>query len=304
VLRPRGADGVRPCEAHCPIVHARFRNGARATEHLAPADGGRRTVVITSAPPSDDLQVQVIRDETDVETTRRLRDAILANISHEFRTPLSAQLASIELLLDQLSDLRADQIEGLVRAQQRSTLRLTQLIDNLLESARIEAGMGTLRRQSVVLDDVVEEALALTRPLLDQRQQELHLDLPYPLPPICGDARLLTQVFVNLLGNANKFAPQGTTIDIGGAVDHEYVTIWVADQGPGLPDGTGQNLFGRFVRSAHQEPEQNGAGLGLWLVKSIVERHGGRVEVQTNPAGTRMNVVLPREHVGEGINRR
>jgi K+-sensing histidine kinase KdpD len=304
VLRPRGAHGARPCEDQCPIVHARFRGSASATEHLVLPDGRRRTVVITSAPPVDDLQVQVMRDETDVEATRRLRDAILANISHEFRTPLSAQLASIELLLDQLPELSVDQIEELVRSQQRSTLRLTQLIDNLLESARVEAGMGTIRRQPVALDDVVEEAVELTRPLLEQRDQAVLVDLPYPLPSISGDARRLTQVFVNLLGNANKFAPADSTIEIGGAVDNATVSVWVADQGPGLPAGSSQRLFERFVRSGQDEPEQSGVGLGLSLVKSIVERHGGRVEVQPNTVGTRLNVVLPRERVIENTDSR
>ena len=268
---------------------------ARATEHLLLPDGPRRTVVITSAPAVDEMQVQVLRYETEVEATRRLRDTILANISHEFRTPLSAQLASIELLLDQLPDLTVDQIGELVLAQQRGTLRLTQLIDNLLESARLEAGQDGIRRQPVALDEVVEEALEMTRPLLDQRRQHAVVELPYPLPAVCGDARRLQQVFVNLLGNANKFAPPDSTIEIGGAIDDATIAVWVADQGPGLPPTVGQGLFERFVRSSHEEPEQSGVGLGLWLVKSIVERHGGRVEAQSHSNGTRMCVVLPRE---------
>lgn len=296
VLHPQGRDGVRPCENQCPIVHARFRRGARATEHLLLPNGERRTVVITSAAPTDEVQVQVLRDETEIEATRRLRDAILANISHEFRTPLSAQLASIELLLDQLPDLHTDQIGSLVTAQQRGTLRLMQLIDNLLESARIEAGQDRIRRQPVALDEVVEEALELTRPLLEQRHQTVVFELPYPLPPVCGDAQRLQQVFVNLLGNANKFAPAGSTIEIGGTVSTTSLTIWVADQGPGLPATANQGMFKRFVRSSGEEPEQSGVGLGLWLVKSIVERHGGQVEAQTLATGTRICIVLPVEH--------
>jgi signal transduction histidine kinase len=303
LLHPQGTNGTRPCEEHCPIVHARFRGGARATEHLVLPDGQRRTVVITSAPPTDEIQVQVMRDETEIEATRRLRDSILANISHEFRTPLSAQLASIELLLDQLPDLTTAQIGELVLAQQRGTLRLTQLIDNLLESARIEAGLATIRRQPVALDEVVEEALELTRPLFDQRGQEVIMDLPYPLPAVQGDGRRLTQVFVNLLGNAQKFAPAGSTIEIGGTVDRDTITLWVADQGPGLPVMAGQGIFQRFVRSSADEPEQSGVGLGLYLVKSIVERHAGRVEARIEQSGTRMCVVLPREQDHENPDR-
>jgi signal transduction histidine kinase len=295
VLNPQGPDGVRPCAEQCPIVHARFRGGARATERLLLRDGTRRSVVITSAPPADEQQVQVLRDETEVEAVRRLRDAVLANISHEFRTPLSAQLASIELLLDALPDLTTEQIGGLILALQRGTLRLTQLIDNLLESARVEAGRNSIRRRPVALDEVIEEALELTRPLLDQRQQTIAVALPFPLPPIVGDAPLLTQVFVNLLANANKFAPAGSTIAIGGQVADTDITLWVEDQGAGLPADADAELFSRFVRSEGDEPEQSGVGLGLWIVKSIVERHGGQVAADSRATGTRMCVTLPFE---------
>jgi signal transduction histidine kinase len=294
VLHPQGPGGVRPCEDRCPIVHARFRGGARATEHLLLGDGRRRTVVITSAPSAEGRQVQVLRDETEVEAARRLRDAVLANISHEFKTPLSAQLASIELLLDQLPDLSTDQIGQLVLALQRGTLRLTQLIDNLLESARIEAGRDEIRRQQVALDEVVEDALELTRPLLEQRGQAVAVDLPFPLPLVAGDALLLTQVFVNLVANANKFAPAGSTIRIGGHVGEASVMLWVEDEGPGLPPDAGPALFGRFVRAGAEDPAQSGVGLGLWLVKSIVERHCGRIDAIGNGVGLRMCVTLPR----------
>jgi signal transduction histidine kinase len=303
VLRPQGPGGVRPCEEHCPIVHARFRGGARATEHLLLGDGRRRTVVITSAPAVDGPQVQVLRDETEVEAARRLRDAILSNISHEFKTPLSAQLASIELLLDQLPDLATEQIGQLVLALQRGTVRLTQLIDNLLESARIEAGHDALRAQRVALDEVIEDALELTRPLLDQREQAIEVELPYPLPAIPGDALRLSQVFVNLLANANKFAPAGSTIRVGGEVGDAVVTLWVEDQGPGLPPDAGPALFGRFVRAPVEDPRQSGVGLGLWIVKSIVERHRGRVDARSNRAGLRMCVTLPREESDEDTGR-
>jgi signal transduction histidine kinase len=308
VLNPQGPDGVRPCQDRCPIIHARFQVGARATEHLRLADGRQHIVVITSARRGDDSadgsandrrQVQVMRDETEVEATRRLRDTILAHISHEFRTPLSAQLASLDLLLDQLPDLRQDQVGELVRSLQRGTLRLTQLIDNLLESVRIEVGQTGMRRRLVSLGGVVEEALEMIRPLLDQRQQSVVVELPKTLPPIWGDAPRLVQVFVNLLANANKYAPAGSAIRIGGDVSNEELTVWVEDQGSGLPDPSGASHFSPFVRSSAAEPEAGGIGLGLWIVKSIVERHGGNVGVQPGGPGTRMLIILPRETLGQ-----
>jgi signal transduction histidine kinase len=310
VLRPQGKDGVRPCEESCPIVHARFRGVATATEHLLRPDGTRRTVVIHSAPPAEDQQVQVLRDETDVEAARRQRDAVLANISHEFRTPLSAQLASIELLRDRLLQAPGG-LDGatrdLVLSLERGSLRLTQLIDNLLESVRIESGQDSIRNRPVALDEVVEEAVEMTRPLLAQRGQSIEIDLPYPIPPVRGDAPRLTQVFVNLLANANKFAPADSTVRVSGAVEGGAIVLWVEDDGPGLPGGSetgGGELFDPFVRRAGEgeEPEMGGMGLGLWIVRSIVERHGGRVEAGPGPGGrgTRMRVVLPRETAKEG----
>jgi signal transduction histidine kinase len=309
VLNPQGPDGVRPCEERCPIVHARFRGSARATEDLLLPSGERRSVVITSAPAGDRAgarapfdsarQFQVMRDETEVEATRRLRDTVLANITHEFRTPLSAQLASIELLRDRLPDLKTEEARDLVLSIERGTLRLTQLVDNLLESVRIDAGHDSIRRQPVALEEVVDEAVDLASPLLALRDQTLNVDLPYPLPAVSGDAPRLVQVFVNLLANANKFAPAGSAIGIGGETRGREIALWVEDEGPGLPPEAGDRLFERFMRAAGEEPQESGMGLGLFIVKSIVERHGGRVEASDRggAAGTRMCVILP---AGEG----
>lgn len=291
VLRPAERGGVRPCEEHCPIVHARFRGGARATEHVTGAGAGRRTVVITSAPIAGELQVQVMRDESEIEATRRMRDAVLANISHEFRTPLSAQLASLELLLDRLPDLSTDEAAELVTSLQRGTLRLAQLVDNLIESVRIEADEADIRRVPVHLDEVVEQALELTGPLFGQRGQVVDLALPFPMPQVTGDATRLCQVLVNLLANACKYAPEGTTVTVGGTIQAGGVALWVEDQGPGLPDGADALPFTRFWRGA--ESEAGGAGLGLYIAKSIVERHGGRIEAKSGSGGTRMTVHLP-----------
>ena len=312
VLKPApGPEGVRPCDDQCPILHARFRGATRSTERLQLADGTQKVVVITSAPPTEDLQFQVFSDETEQDAARRLRDAVLANISHEFRTPLAAQRASLELLRERLDQLDREAqgtepgsgqgadtpTRRLVLSLERGSLRLTQLVDNLLESVRIEAGHASLRRSPVALDEVVEEAMEMTAPLLAQRGQRLEVDLPYPLPEVEGDAPRLTQVFVNLLANAQKFAPADSLVRIGGEVRPEVVLLWVEDEGPGIPGGAGRSLFERFVRAPGRddnEPEQSGMGLGLWIVQSIVERHGGTVEARREGAGTRVRVTLPR----------
>jgi signal transduction histidine kinase/HAMP domain-containing protein len=293
VLKPRDEDGRRPCDFRCPIVQARSAESAKAIEHLAPRPGDARTAVITSAALADGLQVQVIRDETELEAVRRARDSVLANISHEFRTPLAAQLASIELLLTGLEQMPREQLRELITSLERGTLRLTQLIDNLLESVRIESGQLAIRQQSVALAEVVDDARTLVGSLLAQRGQTLDVSLPEELPSVSGDKTRLTQVFVNLLANANKFAPADSVVRIGAEAQAGKVHAWVEDEGAGPAAVEDAQLFARFRRGG-TEPEPAGLGLGLWLVKSIIDRHGGRVAFERTAAGrTRFSFTLP-----------
>lgn len=293
VLKPRLENGRRICDFKCPILQARIDGTAQNVERLMAA-GDERTTVITSAGQVDGLQVQVIRDETELEAVRRARDSVLANISHEFRTPLAAQLASIELLREGLTNMSREQQMELVLSLERGTLRLTQLIDNLLESVRIESGQLGIRRQSVNLAEVVEDARALIGSLLVLRNQTLESTIPEELPNIEGDATRLTQVFVNLIANASKFAPEGTVIRVGAQANEGHVVAWVEDEGPGLPAGESESMFERFRRGPDEEPEPGGLGLGLWIVKSIVARHGGTIDAtRTSENRTRFSITLP-----------
>jgi len=295
VLKPRDVDGRRPCDFQCPILQARTDNSTKAVEHLQVATG-ERTTVITSSGVVDGLQVQVIRDETELEAVRRARDSVLANISHEFRTPLAAQLASIELLLEGIETLEPAQKKDLVMSLQRGALRLTRLIDNLLESVRIESGQLGIRHQSVDLTEAVEDAQELIGSLLTLRHQTLEVRLPEGLPYIEGDKTRLTQVFVNLLANANKFAPEGSTVHIGAEVADQHVLTWVEDEGAGPDTGESEAIFARFQRGSGEEPEPGGLGLGLWIVKSIIDRHAGSIALtRTEQGRTRFTITLPIE---------
>ena len=301
VLKPRNEDGRRPCDYRCPILQARTDSSAKAIEHLQVGAGqvgtsDARTTVITSSSNVDGLQVQVIRDETELEAVRRARDSVLANISHEFRTPLAAQLASIELLLEGMETLQPSQQKELVMSLERGALRLTRLIDNLLESVRIESGQLNIRHQSVELAEVVEDARALVGSLLTLRRQSLEVTLPEDLPYVEGDGPRLTQVFVNLLANANKFAPEDSIVRIGAEAIDGQVHVWVEDEGPGPGAGESEAIFARFQRGSEEEPEPGGLGLGLWIVKSIIDRHAGTISlVRTEQGRTRFLITLPIE---------
>jgi signal transduction histidine kinase len=298
VLKPCGApgtSGARPCATTaCPILRARQAGSAQAVEQLQTSSGTRQTV-ITSSRVVNGLQVQVLRDETELEGVRRARDTVLANVSHEFRTPLAAQLASIELLREGLKTSPPEKLEELVLSLERGTLRLTRLIDNLLESVRIESGQIDVRRQTIALADVVDDARVLVEALLRQRRQPLEVELPEGLE-LQGDATRLTQVFVNLIANASKFAPEDTPIRIGASADGNLIQTWVEDSGPGLPEGDTVGIFERFKRGGSQEPEPGGLGLGLWISRSIVERHGGSITAgRTSEGRTRFTLSLPVE---------
>jgi signal transduction histidine kinase len=242
------------------------------------------------------MQVQVLRDETELEAVRRARDGVLGNISHEFRTPLAAQLASIELLRDGLPTMTRDEQGELLANVERGVLRLMRLIDNLLESVRIEAGQLSIRRQQVDIAEVVREAGELLQPLLAQRQLRLQADSEQLDVAVPGDSQRLLQVFVNLLSNAAKFAPERSTICIEARRHPAQLELWVEDAGAGIAGGNNVAIFERFRRAEGAEPDAPGLGLGLWIVKSIIERHGGRIEVtRTESQHTRFTIWLPLE---------
>jgi len=241
-----------------------------------------------------------------------VRDVVLANLSHELKTPLAAQLASVELLRDSLFDSQdaepgsdspgsagspASAAAVLVGSLERSTLRLLGLVENLLASARLETGDWAMRSEPVDLAEVAREAAVLLGPLFEQRRQSVE-------PPasaatwVVGDRTQLLQVMLNLLGNANKFAPEGTRVRIAGGRDGVDAVLLVEDEGPGLPPVDEASLFGRYRRFGGSA-RPHGAGLGLWIVHSIVRRHGGSVAAETRAeGGARFTVRLPAVEAG------
>ena len=187
----------------------------------------------------------------------------------------------------------------LADSQYRGSMRLSQLVDNLLESVRIESGEMRLRRQPVDLNEVIQDAVELMKPLTDQREQTVVMSLSGG-DGVVGDSPRLASVMVNLLANANKFAPDRTSIWIEMEWTADSVTAWVEDEGPGLPAlGAALDLFAPFRRSPHEEPSQRGTGLGLAIVHAVVIAHGGEVKVAQprHGRGARIGIVLPRAKV-------
>jgi signal transduction histidine kinase len=264
--------------------------GVKRQIQITTRGGQRKTLAVTSAkvvPPDSDTEqtVLVLRDITDEEMGRRRHSYFLGNITHEFRTPLSGLKASIELLLDETEYLSPDETHELLNSIHLSVSGLQALVDNLLESVNIEAGRFSIHHRPVDLNRITAEAIRTMQPLLDRRKQRLSLAEPLQLPTVYADPTRLTQVMINLLANASKYSPQGQAIDLELAQAEGSIKVTLADRGPGIPPGERANLFNRFVRVGAQTSEQYGIGLGLSVVKAIVEGHGGEVGVDERPGG-------------------
>jgi PAS domain S-box-containing protein len=290
----------QPINALFPLADS--PNDQTFLDHIPPAGEKReievrtrsgKTMVVAATgarlvpPNSDTVQVAlVLRDVTEEQALRNLRSFFLANISHEFRTPLSTLNASIELLMDQVDDLSPAEIRELLNPTHLSLLSLQSLIDNLLESSSIEAGSFRLRRRAVRLEDVMADALTIVRPLVERRRQAIAVTEPARLPTLPADRARLTQALVNLLSNAAKYSPLGCPIDLVISQSDSILRLAVADRGPGVSPEDRVNLFRRFMRlDAQGGDEQYGIGLGLYLVKRIAEAHGGQVGVEDRPGG-------------------
>ncbi len=230
-----------------------------------------------------------------LEEHERLRSDFIGSISHELRTPLTAVRAGIGMLDVSASDrLREEECRLLANAR-RNTERLSLLIDDLLASGQLETGTLRLDQEPLDLRAVVTNAMSAMHPLLEQRDQDLEVDLPEPLP-IKGDARRLEQVLVNLLANANIHTPPGTRITISGRAGADEIRLMVRDNGPGIPEPEMEAVFSRFHRL---DGAAGGSGLGLTIARSIVELHGGQIWAERVPeGGTSFTIVLSRRADG------
>lgn len=236
--------------------------------------------------------VLVFRDVSDEEAIHRLLGDFLANITHEFRTPLSALAASIELLLDQLDTLNPEELKELLNSLHLGVLSLQTLTDNLLEGASIEAGRFRVQPRSGELTEIVTEAVRIMQPLLNKYNQRLIIELPADLPEIMVDMRRTGQVLINLLSNAIKWSPKGSEITLKAEIDASQdsvgcrVKVSIGDQGPGISSDRKQDLFKRFAhRQVRDQRTEHGAGLGLSVVKTIVEAQNGQVGVADRTGG-------------------
>lgn len=230
-------------------------------------------------------RVVVLRDVSEEEAINQLRCNFLANVAHEFRTPLSGIIATTEMLVENSANLTTDELTDLANMIRQSISHMQTLVDNLLESAAMDAGCFRLRPRPILLQDAIENAAALMAPLLKRRDQSLIRSSSEETVTLWADLERLVQVIVNLLMNASKFSPIGSPITLSVEPGRDSVLLTVSDCGPGLPAERYAELFNRFVTGDQPGGTQYGIGLGLSVVKAIVEAHGGEVGAANRPEG-------------------
>ncbi|BDV33289.1 hybrid sensor histidine kinase/response regulator [Methylocystis iwaonis] len=259
----------------------------------------RRTLIsaLRSALEARRLQYQ-IRDALDEQkAANRKKDEFIATLSHELRNPL-APIRSAVHVLRRLDDDEAskDKASRLLAMIERQTDHLVQLVDDLLEASRITTGKIALKRRPVSLAETIHRASEISEPLIASARHKLSISLDEEPLVVDGDPVRLTQIFANLLNNAAKYTPPGGRIQVTLERDGALAIVRVADDGIGIPQGMLSHIFGLFSQSDGTAGRmQGGLGIGLALVKSLVEMHGGSVVAYSGGAdrGSEFVVSLP-----------
>lgn len=238
---------------------------------------------------------------SDLSLAHRQKDEFLATLAHELRNPLAPMRASVELI----RRLQPDASETVVKAREvveRQLAQLVRLVDDLLDVSRITGGKLELRRERTTIDDIMQRALETSRPYIESGGHDVQVELPEPPVVLHGDVTRLCQVFGNLLNNAAKYSERAHTIRVTVAREDSMVVVRVRDEGIGLSTETLGNVFDLFMQVDHSlERSQGGLGVGLTLVKRLVELHGGTVEAQSAGLGrgSEFTVRLPADDVAE-----
>jgi two-component system, OmpR family, sensor histidine kinase KdpD len=246
-------------------------------QHLLETFAGQIALAIERAHLAEDAESARVKAETE-----SLRNTLLGSISHDLRTPLAVIAGASSALNDPTLAMDAATRARLASSIEDKAKEMSELISNVLDLMRFEAGEVKLRRDWQTIDDLVGTALGR----LDERLAVSTVDvkLPNDLPAVNVDGPLITQVLTNLIDNAAKHTPTASTIRIGATIDGHMVRVTVDDNGPGLPPGDPERLFAKFQRG-RDESIVGGAGLGLAICRAIINAHGGRITAAQRPEG-------------------
>lgn len=265
---------------------------------LVRASGDPLSVGITYAPAlSAEGKLRSIvgnvRDITRFREAEEVKSTFISIISHELRTPVALIKGYVGTLRREDAQWDPAVVRDSLEIIEEEADHLAQLIDDLLDASRLQAGGLTLQKTDVALDRLA--ARVVERFQTQTTRHKFVLDFPAGFPVVSADEDRLTQVFNNLISNAVKYSPDGGRITISGHVRPNEIIVSVSDQGPGIPTQDAPRVFDRFYRSSETARKTKGAGLGLYLAKAVVEAHGGRIWVDP-PAGpgARISFSIPR----------
>jgi two-component system, OmpR family, sensor histidine kinase KdpD len=225
--------------------------------------------------------IEVAQDALVNMESERLRNSLLAALSHDLRTPLTSLVGMSETLAGSRPPLAPPQL-ALADALHDEARRMSALVANLLDMARIQSGEVTFNLQWQTLEEVVGSALRVCGGQL--KGHAVATRLPPDLPLLRFDAVLIERVLCNLLENAAKYTPPGSHVTIVAQLRGAWVDVTVHDDGPGLPHGREEAIFEKFTRG-ERESAKPGVGLGLAICRAIVEAHGGKIHAAPSPAG-------------------
>ena len=243
-----------------------------------------------------DLADKYAREKTRAESANRSKSEFLANMSHELRTPLNAIIGFSEVMQAQMfGPLGSGKYNEYSRDIHRSGQFLLDVINDILDMSKIEAGRVQLETEKASLNAIFDEAMRLVGPRALEGKVAVERNIPKSLE-IVADRRALKQVFINLLSNAVKFTPEGGSVQINAALDGEWVNVQMIDTGIGIPAWDIEKLGRPFEQVENQfTKSKGGSGLGLAISKSLIELHGGELQIRsTVGSGTEVTVRLPR----------
>jgi signal transduction histidine kinase len=267
-----------------------LRDMARAARRMEMGDYSRR-VATASRDEVGQLAIAFNRMSSELESLERVRRDLVANVSHELKTPISALRAHLENLLDGVERPDSRTLQVMLAQSER----LGRLVDQLLELSRLESGDLPLRREEVRLRPLVSRVVSEIEVTRARRDVELSQDVPEDLPAIFADAERVHQVLFNLLDNAVRFTPSGGRVRVTASRHNGSVDVAVADTGPGIAPEHLPRLFDRFYRvDMARSREDGGTGIGLAIARSVVEAHGGRIWAESEPGkGSTFTFELP-----------
>ena len=278
--------------------------GVARPEGVTPLDSEARALLdaLSEQTAAALERASLARDMVSARTateTERVRNTLLASISHDFRTPLSSILGSATSLIDYGDKLGADAKKDLLVQIKRETESLDEMVRNLLAITRIDAGALELRRDWIDVREIVDRVVSAAR--RRGAHQRIDVVLPTDLPLVRADATLAEQAIGNVIGNAIVHTPPETRVLVDALVGAQEIALRVTDDGPGIPPQALPQIFDKFVKAdTTQADGGQGTGLGLAIAKGIMEAHGGKISAVSPHAdghGTRIVLIFPREGV-------